>query len=101
MNDDEFLDSLKSEARLLRYEPVDPAALERIRARIAERLEPRVSAFDLLVAWARPLGASLAAAALALILGLYSFSGGGNSEVLTQSEFEQAVLQEDGLSVFQ
>lgn len=94
MRDEEFLDSLKKDAGALRYEPVDPFVLERIRARIAGRLEPRVSAFDFLAGWSRTIAASLAAAALALSIGLYSLTASEPVDLLGQTETEMAVLSE-------
>ena len=94
MTDDEFLDSLKKDARELRYEPVDPLVLERIRARIAERLEPRVSVLDFLAGWSKGLAASLAAAALLLTLGLYTLSRSEPVDLLGGTDAELGVLNE-------
>ena len=94
MTDEEFLDSLKKDARNLRYEPVDPFVLERIRARIADRLEPRVSALDLLAGWSKGIAASLAAAALALTMGFYTLSRTEPVDILGEAAAELAVLTE-------
>ncbi|HYM60300.1 MAG TPA: hypothetical protein VEZ11_05345 [Thermoanaerobaculia bacterium] len=61
MSEDKFLDRLREEARVLRYEPDDPALTRltaRVRARVRTSSQPGVS--QLLARWFRPLVASLA-----------------------------------------
>lgn len=66
MNDDRYLESLREEARGLRYEPGE-VALGRIEARVRERVAERESLAGTLAGWLRPLaGAMLAAAALSI-----------------------------------
>ena len=71
MNDEEFLDRLRIEARALRYEPSDIAVARvsaRVRARISAQAQPGVS--QLLARWLRPLGVSLAVLALCASLSI-------------------------------
>lgn len=67
MNDDNFLERLRGDARQLRYEPGD-AAWVRLQARVRERIAARPTVSDFLAAWFRPLAASLAALSLVAAL---------------------------------
>jgi hypothetical protein len=69
MTDDEFFERLRADAAPLRHQP-DEFTLARIRARIHERLAPRVTVAQLLAAWFRPLAATLTAVAVAAAIGL-------------------------------
>jgi len=64
MNEDQFFDRLREEARSLQFEP-DAFMTTRIAARVRERVNtmPTVSLF--LARWLRPIAASLSALALA------------------------------------
>jgi hypothetical protein len=99
MNDEEFFEHLSKDAGALRYQPVDPYALERIRAGIAERLEPRVSPFDFLAGWSKAIAASLAAAALALAFGLYSLQSAEPVDLLGTSQSQVSLTREVMLDV--
>jgi len=59
MNDDNFLERLRDDARQLRYEP-DDLAWVRLQARVRERIAHPTAA-QFLASWFRPLAASLAA----------------------------------------
>ena len=62
MNEEQFFDRLRDDARQLRYE-ADPFMSTRIAARVRERVaqQPRVSTF--LARWLRPIAASMTAIA--------------------------------------
>jgi hypothetical protein len=67
MNDDEWFDRLRNDARSLGYAPTDPWQLDRLARGVLERLDaPSPSVFAFLSAWLRPLGV---AAALVAVLG--------------------------------
>ncbi len=69
MSEDKFLERLRQDAASLRYEPRDEVVWTRLAARIRARIaQPTVS--QIIAAWFRPLAASLAAAALAAVLGI-------------------------------
>src|ERR1051326_7886648 len=70
MNDDNFLERLRGDARQLRYEPGDVAWV-RLQARVRERIAARPTASDFLASWFRPLAASLAALSLAALSTAY------------------------------
>jgi hypothetical protein len=71
MNDDNFLERLRGDARQLRYEP-DDVAWVRLQARVRERIgHPTAAQF--LASWFRPLAASLAALSLVAALGTAYF----------------------------
>jgi PPE-repeat protein len=66
MNDDDYLESLRGEARALRYEPGE-ITLGRIEARVRERVVERETVAGTLAGWLRPLaGAMFAAAAISV-----------------------------------
>lgn len=68
MNEDRFLERLRSDARQLRHEP-DDLVVARVAARVRARIaQPAFSA--ILAAWFRPLAASLSAIALAAAISL-------------------------------
>jgi hypothetical protein len=70
MNDDLFLERLRTNAADLRYEPADPATWTRLSSRIRARIaEPPPTVGDWLARWFRPLGASLVTVALTATLG--------------------------------
>jgi hypothetical protein len=77
MSEDKFLDRLRADAQLLRYEPKDEAMWTRLAARIRARIEQPTVA-QLIAAWLRPLAASLVALALAAALGIATI---GDDEV--------------------
>jgi len=66
MNDDNFLERLRDDARQLRYEP-DDLAWVRLQARVRERIAHPTAA-QFLASWFRPLAASLAALSLVAAL---------------------------------
>lgn len=69
MSDDKFFDRIREAASALQYEPEDPATWTRLQARIRDRIEnapPSVT--QMIAGWFRPLMASLAALALAVVL---------------------------------
>ncbi len=68
MNDDNFLERLRGDARRLRYEP-DDLAWVRLQARVRERIAAHPTVSQLLASWFRPLAASLAALSLVAALG--------------------------------
>ena len=68
MNENDFFERLRTDARPLRYEP-DEIALARIRARIRAAIErPTVS--SMLAAWFRPVLAAVAAIAAVAVFTL-------------------------------
>jgi hypothetical protein len=67
MNDDNFLEQLRGDARQLRYEP-DDVTWVRLQARVRERITARPTVAQLLAAWGRPVTASLAALSLVAAL---------------------------------
>ena len=67
MNDDNFLERLRDDARQLRYEP-DDLAWVRLQARVRERIAAAPTAAQFLASWFRPLAASLAALSLVAAL---------------------------------
>jgi hypothetical protein len=71
MNDDNFLERLRDDARQLRYEP-DDVAWVRMQARLRERIAHPTAA-QFLASWFRPLAASLAALSLVAALGTAYF----------------------------
>lgn len=82
MSDNRFLDRLRADAAPLRYQPDDPALWSRLAARVRERInQPTVA--DLIVSWLRPLAASLAALAMAALIGLAALD---NDESFTLAE---------------
>jgi hypothetical protein len=69
MNDDEFFQRLRGDARSLRHHP-DEATLRRIRTNIEAQLAPsQPTVSQLLAAWFRPLLATAAAIAIAAAIG--------------------------------
>jgi hypothetical protein len=68
-DDDKFFEQLRVQAAPLRYEP-DRASLERIRARIQERIAQPPTVATLLAAWFRPLAAALTGVAILAAIGL-------------------------------
>jgi len=68
MNDDDFLERLRGDARQLRYEP-GHVAFVRLQARVRERIVAAPTVSQLLASWFRPLAASLAALSLVAALG--------------------------------
>lgn len=78
--DDDFFARLRAGAAPLRYQP-DEAALDRIRARIHERIAAPPTVAELLAAWFRPLAAALAVVAVAAGLGLASLDTDGATAV--------------------
>jgi hypothetical protein len=69
MNEDKFLERLRSDAQSLRYEP-DEVTRKRLAATIRARIEqPGVA--QLIAAWFRPLAASLGVLGLAACIGLF------------------------------
>ena len=69
MTDDKFFECLRDDARPLRYEG-DDFLTTRIAARVRERIAQPQTVSQLLVAWMRPLAASVAALLLTVTLGL-------------------------------
>jgi len=69
MNDDRFLERLRDDARQLRYDAGD-VMLTRLTARVRARVAAPPSVESFLARWFRPLAASLAALALAAVLGV-------------------------------
>jgi hypothetical protein len=71
INDDDFLERLRDEARQLRFEP-DDMMTTRIAARVRERItaESQAGIALVLARWFRPVVASLATLALVAALGV-------------------------------
>ncbi|MEA2237786.1 MAG: hypothetical protein QOC81_2510 [Thermoanaerobaculia bacterium] len=71
MTDDNFLERLRDEAQQLRFEPGD-IMTARLAARVRERLadENQSGVAQTLARWFRPMVASLAALALAAVIGV-------------------------------
>lgn len=68
MNEELDLEALRSIARQSRFEP-DELMLQRLRARVAERVSGPTAIWDLLAAWFRPVAATLAV--LIVLLGFF------------------------------
>jgi len=68
MNDDKFLERLRNDASPLRYEP-DDVTVSRLRARVRDRIVAQATVAQLLAGWFRPIVTSIAALALAAVLG--------------------------------
>lgn len=66
---DPFFETLREDARPLRYDPKDEAIWTRLAARIRARIE-QPTVMQLIVAWMRPLAASLVAATIAAVIGI-------------------------------
>lgn len=69
MTDDKFFERLRDDARPLRYEG-DDFLSTRIAARVRERITRQQTVAQLLVAWMRPLAASVAALVLSVTISL-------------------------------
>src|SRR5947199_4796124 len=69
MDDDRCLERLRDDARQLRYD-ADDVMLSRLTARVRARVAAPPSVESFLARWFRPLAASLAALALAAVLGV-------------------------------
>jgi hypothetical protein len=67
MNDDNFLERLRGDARRLRYEP-DDVSFVRLQARVRERVAAAPTVAQFLASWFRPLAASLAALSIVAAL---------------------------------
>jgi hypothetical protein len=83
MTEDPFLERLRRDAALLQYRPADDFALQRLSARIRERIvQPTVT--DILARWLRPIAASVSIVVVAgsIALGLFE----RQSESLTIDE---------------
>ena len=85
MTDDEFFERLRDDAAPLRYEP-DTVAATRMAARIRARIDARPTVAQLLASWFRPLGATLAAIALAATIGI-SIANNRTDEAATLSAY--------------
>ena len=84
MNDDNFLERLRGDARALRYEPGD-AAFVRLQARVRERLTAAPTVTQFLAAWFRPLAASLAALSIVAALSTAYYVGVRDQQVTIDS----------------
>lgn len=68
MNDNDFMERLRGDARALRYEP-DDVAFVRLQARVRERIAAAPTVAQFLTSWFKPLAASLATLSLVAALG--------------------------------
>jgi hypothetical protein len=84
MNDDNFLERLRGDARRLRYEP-DDFAWVRLQARVRGRLTAAPTAAQFLASWFRPLAASLAALSLVAALSTVYYTGTSRDQVTVDS----------------
>jgi hypothetical protein len=84
MNDDNFLERLRGDARQLRYEP-DDFAWVRLQARVRGRLTAAPTAAQFLASWFRPLAASLAALSLVAALSTVYYTGTSRDQVTVDS----------------
>lgn len=69
MSEDRFFEQLREHAQPLRFEP-DELMATRIAARIRGRVSAQPNVAGVLARWFRPLAASMAAVALASLLGI-------------------------------
>ena len=69
-DNDKFFERLREDAKHLRYEPADGAAWTRLAARVSERVHAQPTVSQFLARWLRPIGASVAALALAATIGV-------------------------------
>jgi hypothetical protein len=85
MSEDPFLDSLRDQARRLRYEPAEDDLLwTRLSARIRDRIAgspPSVA--ELLSRWIRPVAAAFSALALAGLVAMATIPAEQDSPALT------------------
>jgi hypothetical protein len=72
MNDEQFFERLRRDARQLQHEP-DQMTLSRLTVRIRTRLAAQPSVSQLLAGWLRPLAAAIAVVALTAALSLTWF----------------------------
>ena len=102
MNEDQFFDRLREDARQLQYEP-DALVTTRIAARVRERVNatPTVSLF--LARWLRPIAASLSALALAACVSVawieQSSTNGASLDTLSASNGMEISVDGDTYSV--
>jgi len=65
MSEDRFLERLREDAAMLRYEPRDAFAWTRLAARVRERVNRPADVSQLLARWFRPIAASFLLLAVA------------------------------------
>jgi len=92
MNDDEFFEGLRGDARSLRFEG-SAAAHERIRAGVRSRIARDEGVSAILLGWFRPVMIGLAAATLATVAVVGWFHQPSASELLANSDV--STLSED------
>jgi hypothetical protein len=85
MNDDNFLERLRGDARRLRYEPDDDFAWVRLQARVRGRITAAPTAAQFLASWFRPLAASLAALSLVAALSTAYYTRSSHDQVTVDS----------------
>jgi hypothetical protein len=72
MNDEQFFERLRHDARRLQHEP-EEVTLSRLTVRIRTRMRAQPSVSQLLAGWLRPLAAAIAVVALTAALSLTWF----------------------------
>jgi hypothetical protein len=88
MSEDRFLESLRRDARRLRYESDDESWM-RLAARIRQRIaQPTV--MEILAAWFRPVAASVAALGIAAAIGLTFIESADSTAMTEQVEISMA-----------
>jgi len=108
MNDDDlFLERLRRDAVLLRYDPDDAVVWNRLEARVRDgiraiRMTPTVA--QLLASWMRPVGACLVALAIAgsVVMGVENHYGERSTatlDALSQPPSDMSSMYEELLSV--
>lgn len=80
MNDDQFFDRLRDDARQLRYEP-DDIVMTRLAARIRQRIAQQPTVAQLLRRWFRPVAASLSALAIVATVGIIYLERGSEPTI--------------------
>lgn len=100
MSEDPFLDSLKNEARRLRYEPPEDDLLwSRLSARIRDRVAASPpSVAELLSAWIRPVVATFSVLALAGLVAIATIPVEQEPSLLT-GDGGQIIVAGDSYSV--
>ncbi len=92
----DFLKTLRNDARQLRFEPDDEVLWTRLAARVRERVRAQLSVSQLLARWFRPIIASLASLTLVAVLGVTWFEWNEPSYTLEAMSSSSVEISIDG-----
>ena len=95
MNDDNFLERLRGDARRLRYEP-DDVSFVRLQARVRERVAAAPTVAQFLASWFRPLAASLAALSIVAALSTAYYAQSDQSTTIDSLASNSVEISVDG-----